>query len=151
MSSLADFLVKKQELEDKLKLMAKEALQRDFDTFFEKFPHIEAVRWNQYYRRTYDGKTLPSMEPFQLKFDFLNSLDEHSEYVTEDWITPYDEKKKGPKTTEAFTYLHKTFLGAEDVFCTVFGDTQTVTKRQHEDFESINYTIGWIKTLTLIT
>lgn len=110
-------------------------IAEEFKKFFEAYPEVGAVRWNQY------TPTFSDVEPcvfsrgdFEIALDFVNSLNEDTEYETEDFISPWDDQAQDKERLQAaFKLLSQTFDGDVDMlFKHAFGDNVQVIATANE-------------------
>lgn len=135
---LSEFRKQKQELEKQISTHGKAALAVTFKKFFEKFPEVAAVRWEQYTPYFNDGdECVFGMNDFDIKLDMVGSLKEDSEYEDDGWIKSWDAKK-GSVAANAINYLNEAFEDCEEIFKSTFGDGYEITAT-NDGFEVVEY------------
>jgi hypothetical protein len=122
MMDLKEYREKKAELDKKVADHGKDALAREFQTFFEKFPEVGAVRWTQYTPHFNDGdECVFDRHSFEASLDFVSSLKEDSEFEDDSFVDNWSAKK-GTNLKKALDHLEDVFSDTSDVFQASFGD-----------------------------
>ena len=125
MSIFDELLAEKSAFDNKAKELGKKGVKEELTVLFEKFPELEAVRWNQYTPYFNDG------DPCEFRVgDLTYKLagdDESGDYedgFQDVWIEDDDQYKA---MKEAISGTSDKFNSLEDVLLVAFGDHQQIT------------------------
>ena len=137
---IQDLIKMKEEYNENVEKIGKDALKELFDDFFKNNPGIESFRWKQYTPYFNDGDACTfSVDEVYVKLKDTGALDEDDDDSDEGYYDAWSFRVQKPELEKVINELSSALESIEDVVLNVFGDHTQVTvypdRTETEEYE----------------